>query len=147
MWCYVFMLAYLATVSAVQVHFKDCGSTMGKISSVDINPCPEEPCHLIRGKNTSVTVGFSSNEASGSLKAVVHGIIAGLPIAFPLPNADGCKSSGVSCPVTRGSSYSYTASLPVLKIYPTIKVVVKWELHDESDNNVFCFVVPVEITD
>jgi Niemann-Pick C2 protein len=33
-----------------------------------------------------------------AVKAVVHGIIAGFPILFPIPNADGCKNSNLVCP-------------------------------------------------
>lgn len=51
---------------------------------------------------------------------MVHGIILGVPVAFQLPNPDGCKDSGLTCPLTTGSSYKYGSTLPILKKYPKV---------------------------
>jgi ML domain len=55
------------------------------------------------------------------VKAVVHGIIMGMDVPFQLPQPDACVDSGVACPVAPGKSYRYTATLPVLKVYPKVK--------------------------
>lgn len=52
--------------------------------------------------------------------AVVHGIILGVEIPFEIPNPDGCKDSGLTCPLTKGESYTYETSFPVLKKYPRV---------------------------
>jgi hypothetical protein len=39
-----------------------------------------------------------------AVKAAVHGIIAGIPILFPIPNADGCKNSNLVCPLKSGQT-------------------------------------------
>ena len=54
-----------------------------------------------------------------TLKAVVHGVIAGIPIPFPLPNAEACGKN-LECPVTAGTSVTYFEGLPVKPIYPTV---------------------------
>lgn len=54
------------------------------------------------------------------MTAVVHGIILGVPVAFQLPNPDGCKDSGLECPLATGNTYHYQASLPVLRKYPKV---------------------------
>ncbi|KAJ8927970.1 hypothetical protein NQ314_019495, partial [Rhamnusium bicolor] len=59
-----------------------------------------------------------------SLTAVVHGVILGVPMPFELPNPDGCKDSGVSCPVT---------------------VDIKWELRDHDEKDVICALIPSKI--
>ncbi|EDW45571.1 GM16844 [Drosophila sechellia] len=37
---------------------------------------------------------------------------------FPLSNPDACVDSGLKCPLEKGESYRYTATLQVLKSYP-----------------------------
>lgn len=81
---------------------------------------------------------------SDSLKTVVHGNLAGMEVPFPLQNDDACQS-GVSCPLAEGTSYEYMASLPILKAYPKVKVIVKWELKDAEGQNVVCVKIPARI--
>lgn len=50
---------------------------------------------------------------------MVHGIVMGVPIAFAIPEADGCKS-GVTCPIEKNKTYSYMAKLPVKSEYPSV---------------------------
>ncbi|KAG9336458.1 hypothetical protein JZ751_002805 [Albula glossodonta] len=130
---------------AEPVKFMDCGSAVGKVSIVDINPCPKQPCELRKGQSYSVNVTFNSNDESQTSRAVVHGVIAGVPIPFPIPIDDGCKS-GIACPIQKDKSYSYVNQLPVKPEYPSIKLVVEWELRDDSGKDLFCIQFPVHIT-
>ena len=36
------------------------------------------------------------------VKAIVHGLIMGMEVPFPLPQADGCIDSGLTCPIVKG---------------------------------------------
>ncbi|XP_074661698.1 NPC intracellular cholesterol transporter 2-like [Tubulanus polymorphus] len=126
--------------------FKDCGSKNGKVNSVTVTPCNEFPCILHRGTSANVAIEFVSNVNSNKLTGSVHGILAGIPIPFPIPESDGCKS-GVACPVTTGTTYTYKASIPVKSIYPSVKVVVKWELKDDNGDDIVCITLPAEIQD
>lgn len=65
-----------------------------------------------------------------------------LPMPFHFPQADACQKSNISCPITDGQAYGYSVQLPVLKSYPRIKVIVKWQLKDESGNDVVCVEIP-----
>lgn len=56
---------------------------------------------------------------SQTSKALVHGIIAGVPIPFPIPKDDGCQS-GIQCPIQKQQSYHYLNSLPVKTEYPAV---------------------------
>ncbi|KAJ8288828.1 hypothetical protein COCON_G00014870 [Conger conger] len=136
----LFVLTY-----AEPVKYHDCGSTEGKVSIVDIDPCPTQPCELKKGESYSVNVTFISDDESQKSTAVVHGVIAGLPIPFPIPVADGCKS-GITCPIQKGTTYSYVNQLPVKAEYPSIRLVVKWELMDDLKRDLFCILFPVKIT-
>ncbi|XP_063040114.1 NPC intracellular cholesterol transporter 2-like [Engraulis encrasicolus] len=138
------LLSLLAYTYAEHVKFSDCGSAVGKVVLVDIEPCPKQPCQLKKGQSYSVNVTFSSNVASEGSKAVVHGVIAGIPVPFPIPVEDGCKC-GISCPIKTQTTYSYVNQLPVKTEYPSIKLVVEWELRDDSSKDLFCIRFPVQI--
>ncbi|XP_063804388.1 NPC intracellular cholesterol transporter 2 [Pseudophryne corroboree] len=126
--------------------FKDCGCVQGKLISVDVSPCPTQPCPLVKGSTYTINVTFTSSEDSPSCSAVVHGLIGGFPVPFPLPEADGCKS-GISCPVKAGQTYTYLTKMPIKPEYPQMKLVVRWELRDADNKNYFCWVIPVHIVD
>ncbi len=57
--------------------------------------------------------------ATQRVKAVVHGYVIGIPLPFPLPQSNGCKS-GVQCPVKPGDTNIYVNTLPVRKAYPRV---------------------------
>lgn len=59
---------------------------------------------------------------SQSSNAVVHGIVAGLPIPFPIPVQDGCKS-GIQCPIQKQQKYHYVTALPVKSEYPSVSSI------------------------
>uniref|UniRef100_UPI00398EA1D4 NPC intracellular cholesterol transporter 2-like n=1 Tax=Pristiophorus japonicus TaxID=55135 RepID=UPI00398EA1D4 len=139
------LLALGALCGAQPVKFKDCGSAAGKIIIVDITPCPSLPCVLRKGQSYAVNVTFSSKTSSQTSLAAVHGIVSGIPIPFNIPNDDGCKS-GIQCPIRNNQNYHYINSLPVKMEYPSIKLVVEWELKDENDKDIFCWRIPVQIS-
>lgn len=80
-----------------------------------------------------------------TVTTVVHGIIMGVEMPFPLQNPNGCVDSGLQCPLSKDSEYEYVASLSVLKSYPKVKVEVKWELRNEKNENIVCVLIPAKI--
>ncbi|KAM4542693.1 NPC intracellular cholesterol transporter 2-like [Odontesthes bonariensis] len=140
----IVLLCLMGLTCANPVKFVDCGSTSGKVVMVDINPCATQPCQLQRGKSYSVNVTFASGVESKTSTAVVHGIIAGVHVPFPIPNGDGCKS-GIECPIQKQQTYHYQTALPVKSEYPAIKLVVQWELRDDNKQDLFCIRFPVQI--
>ncbi|XP_015242332.1 PREDICTED: epididymal secretory protein E1 [Cyprinodon variegatus] len=140
----IVLLCLMGVSWAQPVKYLDCGSVSGKVTGVDINPCPSQPCQLHKGDSYSVNVTFISNVDSDTSTAVVHGIVAGVPLPFPIPVPDGCRS-GIQCPITKGQTYNYQASLPVKSEYPSIKCVVEWELRDKDNKDLFCIKFPVQI--
>ncbi|TEA32574.1 hypothetical protein DBR06_SOUSAS4910062 [Sousa chinensis] len=137
-------LALSASALAKPVHFKDCGSGVGVIKEVNVNPYSTQPCQLHKGQSYSVSVTFTSSTQSQSSKAMVRGIVMGFAIPFPIPELDGCKS-GISCPIEKDKTYSYLNKLPVKSEYPSVKLVVEWELTDDNDQRLFCWQIPVQI--
>ncbi|XP_005086437.1 NPC intracellular cholesterol transporter 2 [Mesocricetus auratus] len=140
----ILLLALVAATQAEPLRFKDCGSKVGLIKEVNVSPCPTQPCELHKGQSYSVNVTFTSSTQSENSSAAVYGILAGLPVFFPIPEPDGCKS-GIKCPIQKDKTYSYLNKLPVKSEYPSLKLVVKWELQDDKKQNLFCWEIPVEI--
>ncbi|NXS53220.1 NPC2 protein, partial [Brachypteracias leptosomus] len=139
------LLALGATALAEPLRFVDCGSKDGSIQEVNVSPCPTQPCLLHKGTSYSINVTFASKIESQGSKARVYGEMLHVDIPFPIPEPDGCKS-GIQCPIQKGHSYSYLNKLPVKSEYPSIKLIVKWELVDDQDQMLFCWKIPVEIT-
>lgn len=140
----IVLFSLIALTCAEPVKFVDCGSDVGKVVIVDIQPCPKQPCELHKGQAYAVNVTFNSAVESQTSKAIVHGVIAGVPIPFPIPIEDGCKS-GIECPIQKAQSYHYVTQLPVKSEYPSIKLVVEWELRDDTGKDLFCIKFPVQI--
>ncbi|XP_066526518.1 NPC intracellular cholesterol transporter 2-like [Hoplias malabaricus] len=138
------LVPLLAFTHGEPVKFADCGSEVGKVAQVEIKPCPTQPCQLHKGQSYAVNVTFSSGVGSQTSKAVVHGVISGVPVPFPIPVDDGCKS-GIQCPIQEQKSYNYINALPVKTEYPSIRLVVEWELKDDSSKDLFCVKFPVQI--
>jgi len=145
-WIGVFLFASLLSGIDCLV-WKSCDeSGRSKVSAVTIVGCESDPvCVLKKGQNASFAVTFVINEDATSAKAVVHGIVAGVPVPFPIPNPDGCKDSGLTCPLKKGTQYTYSTKIPVKPEYPSIKLVVKFELQDQDSNDIFCVQIPVAI--
>uniref|UniRef100_UPI0037E89005 NPC intracellular cholesterol transporter 2-like n=1 Tax=Semicossyphus pulcher TaxID=241346 RepID=UPI0037E89005 len=140
----VVLVCLMGFTCAEPVKFKDCGSVSGKVVIVDISPCAVQPCQLKKGQSYGVNVTFTSDVQSQTSTAVIHGVIAGVPVPYPIPNEDGCKS-GIKCPIQPQQTYNYVNELPVKPEYPAIKLVVKWELRDDNKKDLFCILFPVQI--
>lgn len=54
------------------------------------------------------------------VSTIVHGVILGVEMPFPMSNPDACKDSGVECPLKNGVNYEYVQTLPVLRSYPKV---------------------------
>ncbi|EDO30774.1 predicted protein [Nematostella vectensis] len=143
----VLLACLVAAAVSSKVDFKDCsgGKGEGEIVELDISPCPTQPCTLHKGTTVSVNITFVPHVTLDSGKAIVHGVIAGIPVPFPLPNADVCKNSGLKCPLEPGTKYVYQSSLEVKTMYPSLKLVVRWEIQDNKNKDVLCFEIPTQI--
>ncbi|KAM4662599.1 NPC intracellular cholesterol transporter 2 isoform 1-T1 [Discoglossus pictus] len=139
-------VSVLPAILAEPLVYKDCGCQTGKLINVDISPCPDQPCHLVKGGTYTINVTFTSEEDTDSSLALVYGVIARIPVPFHIPEADGCKS-GISCPIKKDQTYTYLTKMPIKTEYPCMKLIVKWELQDPKGQNLFCWEIPVVITD
>ena len=51
-------------------------------------------------------------------KTVVHGIIGGIPVPFPIANPDACTD--MTCPVSSGSDVTYKNAIFVKEVFPKV---------------------------
>ena len=152
------IFCYIMCVQAQSVKYKDCGSQVGIIKKVEVFPCSSFPCPLHKGRSYTANVTFAMKQNSAHGFAYAYGTVSGLKVPFPLKDKDACAGkSGLECPLEAGKTYTYTATLPISKIYPDVKVLVEWDLNDEetewniyninpltmskkkSPNRIFCF--------
>jgi len=147
----VLLVALLTTyVVNGQFQYKDCTSSsnpVGKLQNVTVTGCDQTPCTVKKGNSYTIKVTFSSMENTDQSWAIVHGILDGNSVLYPIDNPDGCKNSGIECPIKMGSTYTYTSSLKILNEFPDIKVLVKWELADTKSGgqDLFCFETLIQV--
>jgi len=66
--------------------YDDCGSVGSTLKKVQVVPCDsEDVCILHRGADTIFKLSFVSKVNSTKLSTVVHGIVAGIPLPFHVP--------------------------------------------------------------
>uniref|UniRef100_A0A0B6YQX3 MD-2-related lipid-recognition domain-containing protein n=1 Tax=Arion vulgaris TaxID=1028688 RepID=A0A0B6YQX3_9EUPU len=141
----VLALCAVVTVSFAQkVAFHDCGSKLSVVNEVDVVPCTALPCPFKKGTNVTVSINLTPNTAVSDARTVVHGIIAGVPVLFPLPDGNACNF--MKCPLVAGTPVVYTTSIFVDPHYPSLTVVVQWEL-TSTLGEIVCFSLPVTISD
>ncbi|XP_054717356.1 NPC intracellular cholesterol transporter 2-like [Uloborus diversus] len=121
-------------------------SKTGQIKEVYLSGCEDsDVCEVKRGETYTSRLTFESLTESESLKAVVHGTINGVTTQYPIPNSDVCQEEGVDCPIESGKIYTYGNEIEVRKAYPSVRVDVKFQLKDASNNDVVCLILPVKI--
>merc|ERR1711931_280084 len=134
-----------AKISAMSPH-KDCGSK-ATITGLDINGCTKPPCLLPKGSDAAMTIKFKAPAAATAVNTVVHGIIAGIPMPFNVPEGKACETGHVKpgCPLTPGQEHTYDIKLPVSSWYPSLRLNVRWQLQDENGSPLVCFIFPAAL--
>ncbi|CAF1172731.1 unnamed protein product [Rotaria sordida] len=126
--------------------YRVCQSELGTIKTFDVTGCTTAPCKFVKGNTYTMSITFQSKASSITAKVSIHGIIAGVPIPFPLPDPDGCKL-GIKCPVNEGDINTASLSLPVLPSYPSMSLYVKIEIIGDNKNQDYaCLKFPATIT-
>lgn len=96
--------------------------TTAKVTHVYVDPCKQSSCILHKGTNSTISVAFIPTASVPSVKALVHGVIAGIPIPFPISGDDGCINSGLTCPLKPGVEVKYAKAIPVSTSYPSVSI-------------------------
>lgn len=119
----------------------------GKLISVDLTPCPSQPCVFHKGTNVTATIKFSPDLMVPDGTLEVFGIIFGIKTHFPLPHPNACENHGLVCPLKSGVTYSLELTLPIKPYYPTIHLNAQMDFKLPDGKALFCFTLPVRIAE
>ena len=61
------------------------------------------------------------DESVTKATTVVHGVVGGIPVPFPVDNPDACKDCGMTCPAASGSAVAYHSDIQVKTSYPKVR--------------------------
>ncbi|KAM0727356.1 NPC intracellular cholesterol transporter 2-like protein a [Formica fusca] len=136
-------------VSSLAFVVEDCGSELGKFNEISISSCDlsEEKCSIIRDSEIHVSMKFTSSEDVSKIEARAFGVLADVPVPFPLEKPDVCKDSdsGINCPLKKDQEAEYKASIFVDKSTPALSLEVMWEFRNEKDEKIICVKFPAKI--
>ncbi|XP_001627355.2 NPC intracellular cholesterol transporter 2 [Nematostella vectensis] len=139
------LLFLLCEARAKKVKFQDCGSEKGKLISVDLTPCSSDPCVIKRGANASGVITFIPHEVVTSSKVLAYAIFGLIPVPLPLPNSDGCKGYGLTCPLKSGKQVELVFEHYIDQTFPTGHLTLKAELKDQDSDVVICGKIPMTL--
>ncbi|XP_052273085.1 NPC intracellular cholesterol transporter 2-like [Dreissena polymorpha] len=98
-----------------------------------------------KGTDASLEIDFTSKTSQSQLSTVVHGVLSGVPVPFSIPDANACNGIVEKCPISPNNNYTFKASMPVKSIYPSLRLVVRYEIQDPSGTDVICIEFPAAI--
>ena len=138
----LFIVAFSTTLAVgnpIKYQYCEGMKFQGEVSSVDISPCPSQPCVLHKGTKVTATIKFTPfvTVTNGTLE--VDGIIGGkFKVKFPLPNPDACKGHNLVCPLKAGKAYTLIGTLYVNKIYPNTPLDAQMIFKLPEDKYLYC---------
>lgn len=155
-WAIIGLVAFSFAAVSARVRITQCrsggGSAQYDLAAINITGCgppnrPQRTCFFLKGTNAQMTIPFTPTGDASKVRTRVHGILAGIPIPFPLPNEDGCSAAGggLTCPLTPGQAVTYQTELPVSKNYPSLSLKVRWQLIDQNNKDLLCIEFPVQL--
>ena len=75
------------------------------------------------------------------------GIIASLPVPFPIRPDNACNNWGLNCPLQNEIENGFNIWMPIRRAYPRIPLVVQFQLLNEKSKKLICTRFPVRIQD
>ncbi|XP_060577292.1 NPC intracellular cholesterol transporter 2-like [Ruditapes philippinarum] len=139
----VFAIYCVATSFAVTLtRYTDCGSK-ADIHSIVLEPCNSEPCIIHQLQNYTTHIRFTPKVTHQNANNFATGIIAGVPTPFAVSPKNAC-GNGLTCPIQAGLQQTYTATVQC-PITTPLRIAAKWEVKDENNEDIICFVFPTTI--
>ena len=143
----VFIVTFVALTEGVIVNFNDCGSKLGKVTSLDFdcNGGTPVPCQFTKGKTYHGKISLTPNTVINNGTIVFHAIIGGSSLPFPFPGKDLCKDHDVVCPLKADVAVVIDVALTVPSFAPVTNLVGKMEIQTSDKEDVMCTEFLVEI--
>ncbi|KAG5454987.1 Phosphatidylglycerol/phosphatidylinositol transfer protein [Clonorchis sinensis] len=127
------------------VHFKDCGSSKARATSVAIYPCNFEPCTLIRGQQSSFQISFTAVQDIYPGGVRVKARLPSGVMTIPIPESNVCNHLTPRCPVMSGGHYSYRYTNVLPQQLPSGLWTIEIELLDTNTDPFVCVEINVHI--
>lgn len=141
------VLFITCTGNAVIVKFKDCGSKMIKVESLDFDceggtatPCTFKKGTTYHGK---VNLNPTAEVTNGTIK--LSAVIGPLKVPFPIKNANVCSDHNIKCPMKPGEKQVFEIQLEVPSIAPSVELLAIIEIITSTKVDAACFEFPAKI--
>ncbi|KAL4238788.1 Phosphatidylglycerol/phosphatidylinositol transfer protein [Mactra antiquata] len=136
----VYLLILVTSAASIMMKYTDCGST-ATIHFILIEECHHDPCVLQSGHNYTILVSFTPRERHNQVRSLMS-LTDPLKTDTPVPVWTNyqCGDLSVLCPVQPGILQTYSANF-VGPYHSTINVDLKWEIKDEKDHEIICFIL------
>ncbi|XP_020908071.1 NPC intracellular cholesterol transporter 2 [Exaiptasia diaphana] len=140
------IITVVTSIQAMKLNFTDCGSYLGEIHSLEVNPCTSDPCVLKRGDNMTSVISFTPHEQVSAAKIDINAIIAGSPIHVHIPNPNACDGHGLKCPLEKGKKVELVVSQVIRRSAPPGRYRIRTELKEQYGIDVFCDEIRIHLT-
>lgn len=128
------------------IDFRTCAKGKADISSVDVNPCPKEPCVFKKGTTVNTTVTFTPKEQINGGKLEIFGIVGSFKIRLPLDQPHICKDHNLKCPLEAGKEAKFFLSLVVENYFPPVPLKMQADVKDEKGQMIICIQFKAKIS-
>ncbi|XP_043460861.1 NPC intracellular cholesterol transporter 2-like [Leptopilina heterotoma] len=125
--------------------FKKCEG-QSPPTNLRIKGCEDFPCKLYRGKNVTAEWDFIISAPTKVLIPKVTAFVLSTTVSYPFAQKNACETliKG-ECPLNKGEEVTYSLNMPVLSIYPQIKLSIQFQFIDDNGNVQVCFIVPAKV--
>ncbi|XP_014605049.1 PREDICTED: protein NPC2 homolog [Polistes canadensis] len=139
---YVYVLAAFCIASSIQTEYIKCASGEPEPLALRIEGCDKLPCSLVRGTNLKAQWEFTAASNAAKLTPRVRVTVFGVTTDYDYPHKDACKDLvNGECPLEKGEEVTYSLSMPILKAYPRLSLVIEFALVDENKKSHVCFAI------
>ncbi|XP_043681498.1 NPC intracellular cholesterol transporter 2 homolog a-like [Vespula pensylvanica] len=136
----VYVLAAFCIASSMQTEYYKCEGGLPEPKNLNIEGCDKLPCSLVRGTDLKAHWDFAVTANTATLKPRVIVTVFGVTTEYDYPRPDACKDLvNGECPLEKGEEVTYSLLMPILKIYPNIRLGIEFSLIDENKNAQVCF--------
>ncbi|XP_015179260.1 PREDICTED: protein NPC2 homolog [Polistes dominula] len=137
---YVYVLAAFCIASSMQSEYLKCSSGEPEPLALRIEGCDKLPCSLVRGTNLKAQWDFKVTSNTANLKPRVRVTVLGVTTDYNYPYPNACKDLvNGECPLEKGEEVTYSLSMPILKVYPILKLDIEFALVDDRNEAQVCF--------
>ncbi|KAK9719672.1 ML domain [Popillia japonica] len=144
----VLLIAGLFFTGCSATNVRSCDNGTPRPLSTDIANCKTMPCNIVRGATVVMDIIFENPRYTETTRPKAVAFALGQIVDYPLGQTNGCQGfTNIRCPIDPGDRVRYHFELNVLSLYPKISFELTFSLLDESEKEIFCFVVDAQVVD